>query len=114
MSINPKVHSKADLVILAVPAPEVLRLAPELPAALRAALRQIRYDGRVAVALTLEHATYPAVHRRTNGKILDGGFQSHGSTPKSSKIGMKTLMLRNPHGSKPRDFSGEHKVVAEK
>ena len=68
VSINPKV-SKADLVILAVPAPEVLRLAPELPAALRAALRQIRYDGRVAVALTLEHATYPAVHRRRNGKI---------------------------------------------
>ena len=56
-------------MILAVPAPEVLRLAPELPAALRAALRQIRYDGRGAVALTLEHATYPAVHRRTNGKI---------------------------------------------
>eukprot|EP00435_Cladocopium_sp_Y103_P019742 s2707_g4.t2 len=53
-------RDEADLVILAVPAPEALRLA-DLPATLRAALQQIRYDGRVAVALTLEHATYPAV-----------------------------------------------------
>ena len=61
---------QADLVILAVPAPEVLRLAPDLPEPVRAALRQIRYDGRVAVALTLEHATYPAVPRfRQKGDI---------------------------------------------
>lgn len=55
-----------DLVVLAVPAPEVLHLAA-LPAEATEALRQIRYDGRVAVALALEHRAIAAAAWSTGG-----------------------------------------------
>ena len=48
---------QADLVVLAVPAPEAMRLV-ELPEPPAAALRQVGYDGRCAVALVLDHAIY--------------------------------------------------------
>ena len=47
-------------MVLAVPAPEAMRLV-ELPDPPAAALRRVGYDGRCAVAMVLDHAIYSAV-----------------------------------------------------
>lgn len=58
--------SEADLVILAVPAPEVLRVTgPGRWPAVAAALERIRYDRRSAVGVALDHALLlPVIWRK--------------------------------------------------
>eukprot|EP00434_Breviolum_minutum_P025903 symbB.v1.2.022904.t1/scaffold2053.1/size90990/4 len=57
-----EMRCKAPLVILAVPSAEVLRVVPTLPVEVKEALQQIRYDQRMAVAVSLDHTVFPIVH----------------------------------------------------
>ena len=61
------VEAKADVVILAVPAPEALRLLPDLPCPVANTLSQIQYDSRTAIAISFDPALQEAVARRFAG-----------------------------------------------
>ena len=61
------IKASADVVILAMPAPDALQLLPDLPDHIASTMSRIEYDSRTAIAISFDSALQDAIVRRFDG-----------------------------------------------